>query len=466
MNSGIMCVTPQIGDVHYAVWGMGIDQSILFKINSTGDTLWSRNFRATPTGGKNLHVSGNDVVMVARVFSLQDSVYAEVRKISGDGTLLWARRSSGVQDISHISSTVLADGSILVSCTCPLPDGQRVRLTMLSMDGDLIWSKDVMAESGLYIEQIAPTNEGSILAVGSYGAQGITFKISPAGAITNGLLYTGPLQTSGILLTSIVVRPDNIEIWGLLTEPGTNDAILRFALSTEGSINGARYYGPIDLSGFLVATSAGTNSTAVCYNSQDELRLIEIGTDGAVLVGRSYGTGLWGDIANAGDGAIVIGGMVGTNAWEAIHGRIEFNGSIECETTDVTLQQLSTDLPEVGTTELTINDQGTVTPIPHIPLALNYLISDPCGTNGLEEAQPQDLEVFPNPVLDRFSIDLRQYGQPFEMVMFSAQGNEVDRKLLAGLVELNVIDLRPGPYYMTLRSGDHYFRSKLIKLSH
>lgn len=85
------------------------------------------------------------------------------------------------------------------------------------------------------------------------------------------------------------------------------------------------------------------------------------------------------------------------------------------------------------------------------------------------EAKCQDntLSVYPNPMLDKATLEIHSDNQPTEIILYNIIGKEIHRQELIGLgqnsrYEVDFSFLNPGVYFLSLITGKETLATKKI----
>ena len=155
-------------------FGAGIYDVYLLKINSNGDTLWTktyggtsylgviagenRAYAITPTSDGNFIVAGNTTSFRTGIYD----VY--FLKINLNGDALWTKTYYGDWGARVITPT--PDGNFIVVCNNGNVDG-KVYLLKITPDGDTLWSKRIGLINLQFVNAITPTPDGNFIVTGN-----------------------------------------------------------------------------------------------------------------------------------------------------------------------------------------------------------------------------------------------------------------------------------------------------------
>jgi uncharacterized delta-60 repeat protein len=153
-------------------FGAGGGDAYLLKIKPDGDTLWTKTYGGaswdqasaiTPTSDGNFIVVGYTYSFGAG----NPVIY--LLKINSDGDTLWTKRYGGTYDNWANAITPTSDGNfIIVGTTNSFTAGSiDVYLLKIKPDGDTLWTKRYGGPNGDGAGAIAPTPDGNFIVAGS-----------------------------------------------------------------------------------------------------------------------------------------------------------------------------------------------------------------------------------------------------------------------------------------------------------
>lgn len=243
-------------DGNYLVAGYGlslgdsIESVCLLKINPNGDTVWTKSYRGTDYQCATALASTGDgsFIVAGYVYSdktNKDAIY--LMKIDSDGDTLWTRKYQGARAYAIIQ---IKDGNFIVA-------GASSNLSLLKINpqGDTLWTKTYSMGNGAYESCAAtPTPDGNFIITGS----DCILKINPGGdtlwtriynrmrasyAVTatqdENYVVAGYTMTNTTGLSDVCVlkiNPNGDSIW-TVTYGGTRDD-QAFAFSLAPAANG------------------------------------------------------------------------------------------------------------------------------------------------------------------------------------------------------------------------------------
>ncbi|MBL7995107.1 hypothetical protein JNM05_07000 [bacterium] len=292
----------QSSDGGYLIAGItgdssGIDENgYLVKINSSGDTLWTRSYGMTYRDGffDIKSTSDGGVIIVGR--SIDDIQYDNVYVIKLDAisNLQWSRYYGSLNDSEEAASILQTpDGGYLI-CGRNGINGvyYDVYLLKINSSGDSLWSKTYSRAGNNFGSSILNTNDGGYIIAGHTVDSGnedvYLVKTDATGNITWNKTYGGSGNDIG---RDIKQTKDNGYI---IVGRMENDIYLIKANSSGDTVwtrtfDGYGYWAGssvelADDGGFLVAGSVLNNS-----NNSSDVYLLKVSANGDSLWSRSFG---------------------------------------------------------------------------------------------------------------------------------------------------------------------------------
>jgi hypothetical protein len=165
----------------------------LLKINQNGDTLWTKTYGGT---GKEVAYAitttpdGNSIV-AGVTFSSIGAGYIYLLKINSDGDTLWTKTFGGSSFDCALAVKPMADGNFIVSGKSESFDGGRFEMFLLKITpkGDAVWEKNYDIDIGMH-QSITPTSDGNFIIAGGNSSIYIV-KITPQGDTLWTKIYGG-----------------------------------------------------------------------------------------------------------------------------------------------------------------------------------------------------------------------------------------------------------------------------------
>jgi len=274
--------------------------AIIMKINSSGDTIWTRRFDAagieTPLSVTETQDKG---YLITGVIYFQSLAYARIFicKLSHTGVLQWSEISSitGSADWQQANGiTQSSDGSIyLTGHTWRMPPSNGY-IAKLNLSGNLVWYKTIYGRIG---HDIIALNDGIVWYGSTAGHIGdqieyYFLKIDTAGAIIWEKKFSPVSSGSGDFrdgtpMSHIHISPDGALI-AEMTEPWPDTFTAILKISAEGDINfcdriscSVQDVVPANDSGYFIVGDGPVNlKTVDSIYTKYEVGIVKLNNDG------------------------------------------------------------------------------------------------------------------------------------------------------------------------------------------
>jgi hypothetical protein len=169
--------------------GNGYTDGWLIKIDTNGDTIWSKTFgdgefdefgKIQPISGGNFLIAGKTVP------DSNEHNDGWLIKINTDGDTIWTKKYGSDNNINHIIEWIqpVSEGNFLIL-------GNRMRISTgvgydgwcakIKPNGDTIWTKSFGGAMENYFNTMQPTSDGNVLIAGWIEAHSWLVKINPDG---------------------------------------------------------------------------------------------------------------------------------------------------------------------------------------------------------------------------------------------------------------------------------------------
>ena len=164
----------------YIEGGFGFVDHVMMKVDGSGNVIWAKNFGGieaeelrklslTPDGG--LFVAGYNASFGAGAKDVQ------AIKLSGDGTVEWAKTYGTFYEDFNSSNIVASDGNYVLSGAVDISGSYDIRPTLIKTDtlGNILWAKYYTGFNNDWSRNVIETIDGGYLIVGetrSYGFGG------------------------------------------------------------------------------------------------------------------------------------------------------------------------------------------------------------------------------------------------------------------------------------------------------
>lgn len=436
----------------------------LIRYDLNGNKLWNTFISGFTTGN----------AVILRIVELPDNGFAIagntafngggfILKTDASGTILFMK-SYGIQIYDCIKDAS-DDGFILTTNAGNTFSG----IIKTNSTGDIVWSdaKNFLPDPDHYY--IARRlNNGNYMAVGTAydnpsisNGSGLIACYSPAGALLWSQLYVGPEWATGF--TEFSEQPDG--------------SILLVGTSSQVAVPGLRT---------LITKVDSVGNVIWSKTSLQTSRIINYGyefSDGFLYIAGSYdwsspdlrpattkinsnGDVLWTRIHPEFD--YINDVVYGTsNDFSIIGNKLGFNNTRTFCSTDTALTEscalydtaytfITTTMTTLVTAPVQVTPVTTTTSLTRINFsAVNYVSSDVCSPNGIEDGLNRNLtvSVFPNPASEKITIEISssefKYGMSF--LMYDYQGKTVKQfQLNSPTSILDLKELVTGIYFYSI----------------
>ena len=319
-------------------FGMGNSDIYLLKINTGGDTLWTKSYGRTDYDHVNAITPTPDgnFIVVGGIFS-SGTGYNDIfiLKVKPNGDTLWTKTYGGTYDDYANAITPTPDGNFIVAGSTSSFDRGGVYLLKITTNGDTLWTKTYGGAFNEYVRAaaIAPTSDGNFIVAGALMIVTINneYYIYLLKITTNGdTLWTKRyLGTRSESANAITPTPDgNFLVAGeiISSDNGSNDVCL-LKINSNGNTLWSKTYGmqyqqneqaaavtPTSDGNFIVAGSTSRSFGM----GKDDAYLLKFNSSGDSLWVKTYG-GSGRDaayaITPAQNGNFIVAGTLDSNAY-------------------------------------------------------------------------------------------------------------------------------------------------------
>jgi uncharacterized delta-60 repeat protein len=488
------------GNLYAAGYSVGKDTDrdmFLMKLNSAGDTLWTRSISGTLFGSdeeSNAIVLDNTGNIIISGYTKNSGTGSDITllKYNASGTLLWTAQYNGTANESDRSYDLATDatGNIYITGktdinASPILTNDELFTAKYSSNGALLWSSIFNGGSG--------NQRGRFISV---GASGNVYVCGQSGNGTNEDVLVIKYATNGTVLWSYTYDGGNSEIYestqltsdesivGLCTSAidaltGEGSQIKLFRLASSGTLSWEQSYiaannfqstgealelspnGNLLIVGsiFNYTTPESHDCLTACYSS-----------DGSLLWDNSYDSATLLD--DVGD-ALAID--ANNNIMVACHSNINNADDIKYITTIRSINA-SGQLINNGT----LDSSDSLSVCNDLLLANNQLFLagsrwSPDGGRDIllanydiqlfnEEVSSIEIRTFPNPTEQKISFVCPSHfiGLPYRIV--NSTGQEIQSGFLSG--KYNLLDIAiwaKGVYTLIITDGTNRYTSTFIK---
>ena len=488
------------GNIYVAGYSVGKDTDrdmFLMKLNSAGDTVWTRSASGTLFGSDeeaNAVAVDNAGNVIVSGYTKNSGTGSDISilKYNGAGTLLWTAQYNATANESDRSYDITTDGSGNIYVTgktdinaSPVITNDELFTAKYSSNGALLWSSVFNGGTG--------NQRGRFIRVGNSG------NVYVCGQSNNGTdedVLVVKYSTSGTVLWSYTYQGGNTELFessALTTDEsitalctssidvttGEGSALKVFQVNTNGSLTWEQTY------------TAGNNlqSTGEAIELAPNGNFILVGSifnyttpeshDCLVVCYTATGEFAWENLYDSATQLDDVGDAIAidanNNAMVACHSNVDSASDLKYITT---LRSINSSGQLINSGTLDASD--TLTVCNDLLIANNQLIvgGSRWSVDGArdiivaqydiqlfaEESKPSTFVTFPNPVSDRlnFTCPSALIGSSFSI------SDSFGRIVLSGSTKgmLNTLDtseLSSGIYTVTIISDSQLFTSTFIK---
>ncbi len=494
-------VTPtQDGNIalcgYYQNDGLGTEQFYLSKIDTNGNTLWSKTFghiidtsaiapinfeKDFGTGNKAfdmIELADGSIVMtgVTHNFGAGDENIYTVRA-DANGNLEWSFVNGGNQEDYGYGICQLPNGMIIIAgATQSFGAGQRDGYAMsINEQGDTSWTMlcGGPALDGLF--SVTPSYDGQIIATGytfSSGAGNADVymcKIDTLGNLIWEKTFGGPSNDHGY---KIIPTSDFGYIMVGRTESFSSGGQDVYIIKTDslGNLLWSRAYGGIDMDGAnsVIEHSNGNFSIAGYTRSyghgQNDMLLLTVNAQGDLISSYAYG----GEDFDYGQSLSLINNQIYLIGYTNSFG----NGS-----DDIYVVKPDANLSNCHSMEIIPDETPTSDSLDTLTSPIKrggYLILsqtqsgntyaedlDACQFNHIDETTHSDIELYPNPATDYINVTC---DGAFGFEVYNLNGQAIIRGNGNKSKYIDLTDFKSGAYFLRIRQGEKVLNRKIIKL--
>jgi|GEM_PF-1812958 hypothetical protein len=264
-------------------YGTGSGAIWLLKVNSFGDTLYTKTYGGTNESSpcQMLLQPDGSVLILGTVYTDSSSNDIWLLKINSSGDTLWTKTYGGTDIDNPTQMLIEPDGSILILGGTSFGGGsQGVWLIKINLSGQLLWTKTYSEKSLNQPSQMILQPDGSLLILG----------------------YTFSEETLGYLILLLKVNSSGTLLWTKTYDGNGDDDALQMLMQPDGSLLILGYIysnGDIRYKTWLLKTnSSGDTIWTKTYNGVENLNpsvsQMLIQPNGSLLIlgsAASYETG-------------------------------------------------------------------------------------------------------------------------------------------------------------------------------
>jgi hypothetical protein len=258
--------------------GAGNGDVFLLKIKPNGDTLWTKTYgKAGSDGASAVTSTGDGNFIVAGYSVYSDTGWSKIflLKINTDGDTLWTKTYGGTGHNEARAITATQDGNYFVTGVMYSgTDSYDTYLLKIKPDGDTVWTKTFRAAyQGFVFASTALSNGDFIIAAAGGGYSGICLqKVNPSGDTIWTKTYYGPYGSYEAAFSVTEAADGNCIVAGRLAlldvDLGHEDVFL-MKINPDGDTLWTKSYGGQgdDRASAVIAASEGSYIVAGYTNA-------------------------------------------------------------------------------------------------------------------------------------------------------------------------------------------------------
>jgi hypothetical protein len=233
-------------------YGAGGYDVYLLKLDSLGDTLWTRTFGDTATEyGRDLQVTPDGGFIIVGSTTSRGHGKEDVYVVRTDsyGTLLWSKTYGGALSDDGWSIRATGDGYIICGTTYSSGHGYGdLMLLKINQNGDSLWTRTYGGAGGESGYAVRVTYDGGLIAVGATGSFGTGYSSLYAVRTTatgDSIWATTFGGTRADLGYAVDVTPDGGLLFAGVTVPTGSNYYDMYVVKTDdnGTLQWERNYG-------------------------------------------------------------------------------------------------------------------------------------------------------------------------------------------------------------------------------
>ncbi len=277
----------------------------VLKISNTGSQIWRKEFYAGnfnfPSG---IAQSGNqDIFVCGYTYKNENTSKADVllMKLNSNGDTLWTKTYGGSEDDYGYYIITTQDGNLLICGTSSSStDGgySDIYLVKVNLDGDTLWTKTFLEENKEIPYHVMQTQNGEFLVTGA--KEDTTFirelyflKVSSEGTpVWNKVIGTA-FRKSGF--STLELSNGDLMTCGQISKIGDNQLLL-VRTDSQGNEEWEKEYGDDHLSEQGTAIRFNEDSTFIVtgtssssHSGQQQIVLLKINPNGDLLFLKKFG---------------------------------------------------------------------------------------------------------------------------------------------------------------------------------
>jgi hypothetical protein len=456
----------------YIIVGSGSNSSaerniILIKINSIGDTLWTRIMVDAST-----HLYANSVVETydggyAVGFFTTSPNYAGILRTDANGNTLWIQQYWYWGHYSTLGSALKQtpdSGFVLAAYEFSV---NRIEIIKTDKNGQMIWGNGygIFPPHGVVFD-IELSEDGGYLVAGSgLDEYGVIMKVNSIGDVMWCKTYHNPVPEHDVMFYAIKRIHNGYLLCGVSTDhtTTTNEDMLLVKIDLSGNAVWAKSYGNL---GIDRMSSVDVLDESFIFTGQSPYQVPLGKTDslGNLMSAKLFGMGIASTVITTSDGGFIMAGYGPGAGGNDIHVRKaasfeDFNCNVNT-TFPTTIILLTTDSLNISIIHQLAQDWYTLI------VQQGLIVANICSTVSLNENEnsKSSISIYPNPTTSTFTIAL-----PDQSSLLNSELKIVDvtgRLAYTSTLNTKHQTLNPalsaGVYFVRVSDGERVFTEKLV----
>ena len=468
-----------------ASYGEGLYDVYLIKINSFGDTIWTRTYGGINNDyGFNVEETNDGGFVIIASTTSFGSGPRDMYLIRTDnnGYLLWSKTYGGINTEEGLSVSKCTDSGFIVSgWTYSYGSGQRdVYLIRTNSIGDTLWTKTYGGASNDYGYCVKQTLEGGFVVVGyTYIlGQGLTnvllIKTDTLGDTLWSKTYGGTQFSWAYCVQQ--TSDSGFVLIGNTTSFGANpDDIYMVKTDVNGNVQWSKTYGGVNQDIGTYVKQTNDNGYIILGITQSfgagsaDIYLIKTDSVGSLIWSKTYGGSSY-DYAYAvlqteDSGYLIAGRTASFGMLDDIFLiKTDSNGLSDCNTFDANTSSIS---QNTITTNVAVQiSSGALIGNPDTKIKGGSAITTLCATGNFEQVSfASKILIYPNPFSYSTVIYTENVLTDATLNLYDSYGRAVKKlnNLSGNSIYLDRNSLPKGIYFLWLTMGDYSItKEKLV----
>ncbi len=467
----------QISDGGYVLvgatksFGTSLDAYII-RLDSNGDTLWTRIFGGTASeGGKSVQqTSDGGFVICGTTQSFGaggNDVY--LTKIDSTGSILWFKTFGGTRGDFGETVKKTSDGGFIINGSTDSfgPGGSDVYVIKTDSSGDTLWTKTYGGSDNDYGNSIQQAGDGGFIIMGTTHSFGTGIsdlyltKTDSSGNAKWSKTFGGTYWDEGFSVEQ--TNDEGYILLGHTLSFGNSSGTYLLKVDTIGNLMWSKTYNDTASGYYGFAMRETTDFGYIITgktSSGGDAYLLKVDNGGDVQWAKSYGTATESNyVQQTSDAGFVITGFmaVAGNFSDVYLVKTDSSGNSNCN--DLVLSTIQNSPPTLSTVATTIASSTTtqVSSPSLFAVSLATITKTLCSTASSEQNATNDLlfTIYPNPSSGNISIKAPQFNIA-SITVYNILGEEIYKKAQndnSKIENYNFSSFSGGVYFILVNDG-------------